>query len=68
MAHSSMGVMKHASFLQTLKAVLSGFIGVRKRADAERVRFNPLHLIILAVVGVVLFIFTIRTIVRLVVS
>ena len=60
--------MQRASFLETVKAVLSGFIGVRKRADAERVRFNPVHLIILAVIGVVLFIFTIRTIVGMVVS
>jgi hypothetical protein len=61
-------IMQKASFLQTLKAVLSGFIGVRKRADAERVRFNPVHLIVLAVIGVALFIFTIRTIVRIVVG
>ena len=61
-------LMRQASFLETLKAVASGFIGVRKRADAERVRFNPRHLIILAVIGVVLFIFAIRTLVRLVVS
>ena len=61
-------LVKQATFLETLKAVLSGFIGVRKRADAERVRFNPKHLIILAVIGVVLFIFAIRTIVRMVVS
>jgi hypothetical protein len=61
-------VMKTASFLETVKAVLSGFIGIRKRADAERVRLNPRHVIILAVIGVLLFIFTIRTIVRFVVS
>ena len=60
--------MRKASFRETLKAVLSGFIGVRKRADAERVRFNPAHLIVIAVIGVVLFIFTIRTIVRIVVG
>jgi hypothetical protein len=60
--------MKDASFLETLKAVVSGFIGIRKRADAERVRLNPRHVIILAVIGVLLFIFTIRTIVRFVVS
>jgi hypothetical protein len=61
-------IMQKASFVQTLKAVLSGFIGVRKRADAERLRFNPVHLIALAVIGVVLFIFTLRTIVRIVVG
>ena len=61
-------IMQRASFLDTLKAVLSGFIGIRKRADAERAKLNPVHVIILAVIGVVLFIFTIRTIVRLVVG
>ena len=54
--------------METVKAVLSGFIGVRRRADAERVKVNPVHIVIIAVVGVVLFIFTIRTIVRMVVS
>jgi hypothetical protein len=54
--------------MQTVKAVLSGFIGIRSRADAERVKVNPVHVVILAVAGVVLFIFAIRTIVRLVVS
>jgi hypothetical protein len=61
-------IVQKASFRETLKAVLSGFIGVRKRADAERVRLNPVHLVILAVAGVALFIFTIRTIVRMVVG
>jgi hypothetical protein len=54
--------------METVKAVLAGFIGIRSRADAERVKVNPLHLIILAVIGVVLFIFTIRAIVRMVVN
>jgi hypothetical protein len=60
--------VQRASFLDTVKAVLSGFIGVRKRADAEKARINPLHLIIATVLLVVLFIFAIRTIVRIVVS
>ena len=68
MAQVTVEAMQPASFLDTLKAVLSGFIGIRRRADAERVKLNPKHLIILAVMGVVLFIFTIRTIVRLVVG
>jgi hypothetical protein len=61
-------VMKRASFLDTVKTVLSGFIGVRRRADHERAQLNPVHVIIVAVLCVVLFIFTIRTIVRIVVS
>ena len=60
--------MKRASFLDTVKTVLFGFIGVRKRSDHERAQLNPLHVIIVALLFVVLFIFTIRTIVRLVVS
>ncbi len=60
--------MKPASFLDTVKTVLFGFIGVRKRADHERAQLNPVHVIIIAVIGVVLFVVTIRTIVRIVVS
>ena len=60
--------VQRASFLDTVKTVLSGAIGVRKRADAEKTRLNPLHLIIAAVLFLALFIFTIRTIVRIVVS
>jgi hypothetical protein len=48
--------------------LISVFSGVQKRADAERVRLDPKHLIVIAVLGVVLFIFTIRTIVRIVVG
>ena len=57
-----------ASFLDTVKTVLAGFIGVRKRADAERVKLNPVHVIVIAIIGVVLFVLTIRTIVGLVVG
>ena len=60
--------MRRASFLDTLKTVLFGAIGIRKRAEHEKVQLNPVHLIIAAVLCVVLFIFTIRTIVRIVVS
>ena len=60
--------MKQASFLDTVKTVLYGFIGVRRRADHERAQLNPVHVIIIAVLFVVLFVITIRTIVRIVVS
>ena len=42
--------------------------GIGAAADAEKTRLNPLHLIIAAVLFLALFIFTIRTIVRIVVS
>jgi hypothetical protein len=57
-----------ASFFHTVKTVLSGFLGVRRRADHEGARINPVHLIVAAVLFVALFIFAIRTIVRIVVS
>jgi hypothetical protein len=57
-----------ASFLHTVKTVLFGFIGIRKREAHDKAEINPLHLVIAAVFFVVLFIFTIRTIVRIVVS
>jgi hypothetical protein len=60
--------MKRASFLDTVKTVLSGAIGVRKRAEHEKLQLNPLHIIITAILLVVVFIVTIRTIVRLVVG
>jgi len=60
--------MKRASFLDTVKTVLFGFLGIRKREAHEKAQINPVHLIIAAVLFVVLFIFTLRTIVRIVVS
>ena len=52
--------------MQALKAVLSGFIGIRRRADAERTPLNPVHVIIVAVLFVVLFILTLVTLVHFV--
>ena len=59
---------KEASFLDTAKTVLSGFLGVRKRAEHERVRVKPVHVIVTAVLFAVLFVLTLRTIVGVVVS
>jgi hypothetical protein len=61
-------IMKRASFLDTVKTVLSGAIGIRKRDSHDKLQLNPVHVIITAILFVVLFIFTIRTIVRIVVS
>jgi hypothetical protein len=56
------GVMK-ASFLDTVKTVLWGAVGIRRRNSHEQAKINPVHVIIAAVVAVALFIFTLRTIV-----
>ena len=60
------GIMKRASFLDTAKTVLSAFIGVRRKAAHEQIKINPVHVIIVAVALVVVFIFTLVTIVRIV--
>jgi hypothetical protein len=61
-------VMKHASFLDTVKTVLWGMAGIRRKADHERASLNPGHRIILALIFVVLFILTLRFIVSMVVN
>ena len=60
--------MKRASFLDAVKTVLSGAIGIRRKSDHERATVNPLHIVIVAVVFVMLFILTIVTVVRIVTS
>ena len=60
--------MKPASFLDTVKTVLWGMAGIRRKADHDRTSLNPLHLIVLAVIFVVLFILTLRFIVSMVVN
>ena len=61
-------MVKQASFLDAVKTVLSGAVGIRRKGAHEQAKINPLHIVILAVVFVVLFIFTIVTIVRIVTS
>ena len=58
--------MTNASFFDSAKTVLAGFIGVRRRSDHEAARIRPAHIIVIAVVFVVLFILTLRTIVGIV--
>ena len=60
--------MKRASFLDTVKTVLWGMIGIRRKSDHERTSLNPVHVIVMAVIFVVVFILTLRFIVGLVVN
>ena len=60
--------IRKTSFLDTVKTVLAGAIGIRRRADHERAPLNPVHLIIAAILLAMLFIFTLITIVRIVLS
>jgi hypothetical protein len=61
------GALK-ASFLDTVKTVLWAAIGIRRKSSHEQAKINPVHVIVLGIVFVVLFIFTLRTIVRIVTS
>jgi Protein of unknown function (DUF2970) len=59
-----------ASFGTSMKAVFWSFFGVRKRKDYERdaARLNPVHVIIAAFIGVLLFISVLLTVVKIVTS
>ena len=59
---------KQPSFLDTVKTVLAGAIGIRRKDDHERAPLNPAHLVVAAVIFVVLFITTLLTIVKIVLS
>jgi len=59
---------KRASLLQVVKAVASGFFGVRKRADHESVRITPLQYIIVGLIGAALFVLTLLLVVRFILS
>jgi len=60
--------MKDASFLDVVKMVLAGMVGVRGRDGHEResVHIKPLHVIVAAVIGAALFILALLTLVRIV--
>ena len=60
---------KKSGFVQVVKAVAWSFFGVRKRADleADAANLHPVHLIIAAIVGAVLFIGVLLLIVHAVV-
>jgi len=62
------GILAEASFLDTVKTVLAGVIGIRRKVDHESAPLNPVHLVIAGVIFAVLFIFTLLTVVRIVLS
>jgi hypothetical protein len=63
-------VKRKASFGKTMKAVFWSFFGVRKSKDYEHdaAHLNPVHVIIAALIGVVLFIGILIMVVRFAVS
>ncbi len=63
-------VQRKASFLQTMKAVMWSFFGVRKKSDYENdaAKLNPVHVIIAGIIGaavlITVLILIVRTVVR----
>ena len=56
-----------ATLLQVVRMVLSAFLGIRKRADHEKIVVTPLQVIIVAVFAGAMFVGTVVSVVRLVV-
>jgi hypothetical protein len=54
--------------MEAIKTVLYGAIGIRRKADHEKARVRPAQIVVAAIILVLLFIFTIRTIVHFVTS
>ncbi|ACQ95664.1 DUF2970 domain-containing protein [Burkholderia pseudomallei] len=59
-----------STFVQTIKAVMWSFFGVRKRRDleADATQLNPLHVLIAALIGAALFVGVLVLIVHAVVG
>ena len=57
---------RKASFGATMKAVFWSFMGIRKRSDYEHdsANLNPVHVIIAALIGVIVFIGALVTVVK----
>ena len=61
---------RKASFLQTMRAVLWSFIGLRKGSEHESdmARLNPVHVIIAGLIAAAVFVAVLVVIVRTVVG
>lgn len=61
---------RKASLGATVKAVLWAFFGIRKKRDHEQdaAQLNPVHVIIAAVIGVLIFVMVLVMIVHIVVA
>lgn len=61
---------RRASPLQVIKAVLSAFIGIRRRAAHERdaVTISPVQAIVAGLIAAAIFVFSLIMLVRLITS
>jgi DUF2970 family protein len=54
--------------MHTIKTVLFGFLGVRRKVDHQNAELNPLHVVVAGIALVILFVLTLVTIVKIVTS
>lgn len=59
---------KKASPLQAVRIVLSAFLGIRKRAEHEKIEITPMQIIVTGVIAGAVFVATIVSVVRWVTS
>jgi hypothetical protein len=61
---------RKGSLMGTVKAVLWGFLGVRRNADYQDdiAKLNPVHLVVVGLVMALLFVFSLIFVVRWVVA
>jgi Protein of unknown function (DUF2970) len=61
---------QQARFIHVVGAVLSAFVGIRKKqaADKDHIVIKPAHIIVAGVIGAVLFIATLVTLVRFIIA
>jgi len=58
---------RKATLFQVLRMVLSAFLGIRKRAEHERLEVSPLQVIAVGVMAAALFVLTVVSVVQLVI-
>jgi len=67
---SEQEVPRRAGFMQTIRAVLWSFAGIRKRRDyeADSAQLNPIAVIVAGIIAGVIFVLTLVLVVKFVLS
>ncbi|MGA0023890.1 MAG: DUF2970 domain-containing protein [Burkholderiales bacterium] len=60
------GNRRKATLFQVVRMVLSAFLGIRKRAEHEKIEVTPLQVIIVGVMAGAVFVATVVSVVQLV--
>lgn len=58
---------RKATLFEVVRMVLSAFLGIRKRAEHEKIEVSPVQVIIVGVMAAAVFVSTVVTVVRLVI-